>query len=197
MPVNVAALFRAVDALVGVYGATRRLTGKPPESPPEAALASQARAGDEGLGGQIEARLTNVVVAALKEAFDRDYARLELEREQIEAQRQRAEEALRLELRRQATEREVGRLRLLGGAAMLGWLASLLLLGLGISIGSTPARATLGVGSLLLLGALGSAFHAMARVGRDRADEETPRVSALPVWLLLLGLALTALSLLV
>ena len=45
--------------------------------------------------GQIEARLAGVVVAALKEAFDRDSARLELERTQIEADRRRAEHAAR------------------------------------------------------------------------------------------------------
>ena len=52
--------------------------------------------------GGLEARLAGVVVAALKEAFDRDTQRLELEREQLDAERQRAERALRLELRRQA-----------------------------------------------------------------------------------------------
>jgi hypothetical protein len=195
--VNAAALLRAVDALVGMYSATRRLTGKPPQPPPDVALASRETAGDEGIGGQIEARLTNVVVAALKEAFDRDYARLELEREQIEAQRKRAEEALRLEVRRQAVEREVGRLRLLGGAAMVGWLASLLLLGMRVGGASTPARIALGAGSLLLLCALGSAFHAMGRVGRDTTGDAVASAPALPMWLLLAGLALTALSLLV
>src|SRR3954469_3175913 len=62
------------------------------------------------LGG-LETRLAGVLVAALKEAFDRDSTRLELERSQIEAERQRAEEALRAELRRQAGERALGQLR--------------------------------------------------------------------------------------
>ena len=52
------------------------------------ALAQSAAA--QGLAGQIETRLTNVVVAALKEAFERDHARLELERAQMEEQRRRA-----------------------------------------------------------------------------------------------------------
>ena len=37
--------------------------------------------------GQIEAGLTGVLVAALKEAFDRDSVRLEMERSQLDAER--------------------------------------------------------------------------------------------------------------
>ena len=60
--------------------------------------------------GHLEARLTGVMVSALKEAFDRDAARLDLERAALDDQRRRAEEALRLELVRQ-------RPRLVFGAA--------------------------------------------------------------------------------
>jgi len=67
---------------------------------------------------QIETRLAGVVVAALKEAFDRDARRLDLEREALEAERQRAERALKLELLRQAADRETSRLRLLAGVAV-------------------------------------------------------------------------------
>ena len=52
-----------------------------------------------GAAGQLETRLAGVVVAALKEAFDRDRARMDLERAQMESERQRAEDALRAELR--------------------------------------------------------------------------------------------------
>ena len=61
----------------------------------------------------LETHLAGVVVAALKEVFERDSRRLDLEREMAEAERQRAERAMRLELLRQAGEREVGRLRLM------------------------------------------------------------------------------------
>ena len=61
-----------------------------------------------GALGQIETRLAGVVVAALKEAFDRDRARMDLERTHMESERQRAEEALRAELRRQSAERLLG-----------------------------------------------------------------------------------------
>src|SRR5258708_39819708 len=63
--------------------------------------------------GHLEARLAGVVISALKEVFNRDSNRLELEREQIELERQRAERALTLELLRQTGERELGRLRLM------------------------------------------------------------------------------------
>src|SRR5256885_15023371 len=66
--------------------------------------------------------------------------------EQLEAERQRAERALRLELRRQASDREIGRLRLLAGIAVVSWIGTLFfsarLLG-----GPVAARATLGVRS--------------------------------------------------
>src|SRR5213075_3493350 len=100
-------LFRAFDAVMAFRDAARKFTSPstpPPLQSPDAALAQAA--GAQGLG-QIETRLTGVVVAALKEAFNRDHARLELERAQLEEQRRRAEEALRLELRRQAIDREL------------------------------------------------------------------------------------------
>ena len=113
----------------------------------------QLAAGPGGsVGGIVEARLASVVVAALKEAFDRDTRRLELEREQATAERERAERALRLELRRQAGDREIGRLRLLAGVAVVSWLGTLFfsarLMG-----GPVGARVALGFGWMLLLAA--------------------------------------------
>src|SRR6476469_5565650 len=90
--------------------------------------------------GHLETRLAGVVVAALREAFDRDTRRLELEREQVEAERRRAERVLRLELIRQAGDREIGRLRLIAGVAIACWIGTLFfssrLMG-----GAVPARA--------------------------------------------------------
>src|SRR6185436_3390375 len=94
-----------------------------------------------------------VVVAALKEVFERDSRRLDLEREMAEAERQRAERAMRLELLRQAGEREVGRLRLTAGVAVVSWLGTLLLAGRIIG-GSVAARLVLGSGWACLLAAL-------------------------------------------
>src|SRR3954447_8522757 len=153
MPMNFGALFRAFDAAVALRDATRRFRGDPPAAPPEAGLTTTSGAGS-ALVGQIETRLTNVVVAALKEAFDRDHARLELERAQIEEQRRRAEEAMRLELRRQAIDRELARLRLLAGTALIGWIAAVAMAFVHQS--GVPSRIVLGIGWVLLLGALGA-----------------------------------------
>ena len=58
-----------------------------------------------GRGGPLDARIAGVMVAALKEVFDRDSRRIELERDQMEADRLRAERAMRLEQLRQVGER--------------------------------------------------------------------------------------------
>lgn len=73
---NFASLFKAFDAVMALSAAAKRFTATGSE-PPETSLSAQAA---QGIAGQVEARLTNVVVAALKEAFNRDHARLELER---------------------------------------------------------------------------------------------------------------------
>ena len=191
---NLANLFRAYDAVVAFRDAARRLKDSSGASKQETSLSQTAAA--QGLAGQIESRLTNVVVAALKEAFDRDHARLELERAQIEEQRHRAEEALRLELRRQTVDREIGRLRLLAGTALVGWIAAVAVLF--VHQASVPSRVVLGVGWLLLLGALGTAFAAQGRVNAEGIDKpEGADAGALPLWLMIAGLAATAISLLV
>jgi hypothetical protein len=195
---NFGNLIKAFDTLMAFTAAARKLKGGVPERQPDTALATGA--GSSTLAGQLEARLTNVVVAALKEAFDRDHARLELERAQLDEQRRRAEEAMRLEIRRQAADREVGRLRMLAGTALVGWIASVLVLGTRAAEASTLARVALGGGWLLLLGALAAAFSAQARIEvslpekSDPADVSTAASAAL--WLLVTGLAMTAISLL-
>src|SRR5207247_2431951 len=95
-----------IDTLLDVanLALTRKLRSASQESESSAVAGRSA--------GQLEARMTNVVVAALKEAFDRDARRLELERDQAEGERLRAERMLKLELLRQAGDREIGRLRL-------------------------------------------------------------------------------------
>jgi hypothetical protein len=192
--VNFANLFRAYDALMALRDVARKLKNPSAADVPGTALSQTAAA--QGLAGQIETRLTNVVVAALKEAFDRDHARLELERAQIEEQRRRAEDALRLELRRQAIDREIARLRLLAGTALVGWLGSIAVLF--VHSADPTSRVVLGVGWLLLLAALGAAFNAQGRVGLMSFDT-SGRVDAgsLPLWLMLVGLAATAISVLV
>ena len=159
-------------------------------------------------GGQLEARMTGVVVAALKEAFDRDAKRLELEREQTERERLRAERLLKLELLRQAGDREIGRLRLMAAVAIGSWIGTLFfstrLVG-----GPTGARFVLGAGWLLLLLALSLSFAAQARVGRALAridellattarhdDLTSGAAGAFAAWLIVIGLAVIGLALL-
>src|SRR5579864_1764622 len=109
---------RILSAVIGVTDFARLTTGR------AGGDEEQLVPGNRALG-QLETHLAGVVVAALKEAFDRDSRRLELEREQLEAERRRAERALQLEVLRQAGDREVARLRLLAGVAAGGWLGSL------------------------------------------------------------------------
>jgi hypothetical protein len=198
--VNFGTLLKAFDAVMALTDVARKLKGGAPERPPETALAASPATAT--LAGKLEALLTGVVVAALKEAFDRDHARLELERAQLEEQRRRAEEAMRLELRRQAADREIGRLRMLAATALVGWIASVLVLGTRAAESPMIARAALGGGWLLLLGALASAFTAQGRLGTLLiTDPASPAdggpAAAAALWLLVAGLALTAISLLV
>src|SRR5262249_40745039 len=151
------------------------------------------------------ARLAGVVVAALKEAFDRDRHRLELEREQVEAERARAERALKLELLRQTGEREIGRLRLLAGVAVVCWIGALFLAPRLIG-GSVGAKTALGGGWALLLAAVAASFTAQSAVAAalDRADAEFDRrdassgvAGALALWLIVLGLAVVGVAVLI
>ena len=195
---NIASLFRVVDALVAFRDVAKRFTNGSQTQPETTHVPASTQA--PGLAGQIETRLTNVVVAALKEAYDRDHARLELERAHLEEERRRAEAALQAELRRQAADRELARLRLLAGAAMVGWIASIATLAGGLAGGTGAARGVLAFGWLLLLGSLGAAFTAQGRVGASaptgsRSDHAAGFAVA-ALWLLIAGLAATAVSLL-
>ena len=201
--VNFVTLFKAVDAAVALRAAIKQFKGGSAVAPAAASgetMVAAPQAGQQAIGGPIEARLTNVLVAALKEAFDRDRARLDLERIQLEEQRKRAEETLRIELRRQAAEHELGRLRLLAGTAMIGWIASVVMVAARLDAISTPGRAAIAAGWLLLLGALGLAFSAQRELATVTLDAvpvpETRRAGSAALWLLLAGLAVTAFSLL-
>jgi hypothetical protein len=196
---NFALLFRAFDTAVVLRDAVQRLRAPAPAPTTDGSL-TQSPQPQGGLSGQLETQLTGVVVAALKEAFNRDHARLELERAQLDEQRRRAEDAMRLEVRRQAADREVGRLRLLAATALIGWIASVLLLVARLGSASTVSRAVSAAGWLLLLGALAAAFSAQGRVdassagGDSKAQGDAGGSAAL--WLLVAGLALSAVSLL-
>jgi hypothetical protein len=180
---------RILDAAIGFGDIARRMSKR-------ATTAEQDILAGAQPGGPLEARLAGVVVAALKEAFDRDHQRLELERDQVEAERQRAERLLRLELLRQAADREVGRLRLVAGVAAISWLGTLFFAA-SLADATLAARVALGAGWLLLLGALGAAFSAQAAIVKalNGADERTgPRdlssgfAGTAAPWLIVAGL---------
>jgi hypothetical protein len=194
---NLVAIYRAFDALMTLRAAVKGIRTEAPPPPPASELTPTV---SPGLTGQLETRLTNVVVAALKEAFDRDHARLELERAHLDEQRRRAETAMRLELRRQAADRETGRLRWLAGTALVGWVASVAILAAGVGEASPPARIMLAAGWVLLLASLASAFNAQNRLGALTLDEGRPfdvgASGTAALWLLVAGLGLSAGSLL-
>jgi hypothetical protein len=192
---------RALDVLSGLLDMGQRLRRGMPSAPRsgDGGDALSVSAGT-GVSGPLEARLAGVLVAALKEAFDRDHARLELERQQLEEQRRRAEEAMRQELRRQALDRELARLRLIGGAALAGWIAAVAIVVVRLGAMSVLSRGLAAAGWLLLLGSLGAAFAAQGRVGRGVADAGQPGdggVGAMvALWMLIAGLAVSAIALL-
>jgi hypothetical protein len=197
---NFAGLVKAFDTIVVLREAAKRFKGSSSSQSSGIAPIADAGAPPTALTGQIEARLTGVVVAALKEAFDRDHARLELERAQLDEQRRRAEEALRNELRRQAADREVARLRLIAGTALGGWVAAVAIMVVRLDTASLISRGVSAVGWLLLLAALGTAFMAQGQVSAavpgTLAPVEAGRQGTAALWLLIVGLACAAIALL-
>jgi hypothetical protein len=178
--------FRIIDTGLGLinYARSRKALGA---AGTEQLL--EPRAGGGVLGG-LETRLAGVVVAALKEAFDRDARRLDLEREQLEVERLRAERALKLELLRQAADREIGRLRLLAGVAVASFIGTLLFASRVIAAG-TGARSMLGIGWALLLAALAVSFTAQSQIEEALQRESTPSAGAsqFAPWLIVAALA--------
>ena len=153
-----------------------------------------------GFVEQLELRLTNVVIAALKEAFDRDNQRLELERTHLEEQRRIAEEAARMEMKRQIIHHEVGRMRLLAGISLIGWIIAIIVLALRHADMSIFSKTVLAGGWLLFIASLTIAFSAQAKLNTyllkpiTAIDIEAGGNGAL--WCLVGGLALSAVSLL-
>ena len=196
-----------IDAALGVanFARGRKAAAASDEQPPRQQLEAGGRRG-AALGG-LETRLAGVVVAALKEAFDRDTRRLDLEREQLAAERQRAERALQLELQRQAGDREIGRLRLLAGVAVTAWVATIATLVLSARLigGGIGARVSLGFGWLFLLGAIAASFIAQSRAAAAvdaLANGDDSRRGAIrsgasgtfALWLMICGLVLVGLA---
>lgn len=163
---------RVIDTISGLVQLTGRMRRPDADDPAAGLQTTLGGGGGGGALGHLETRLAGVVVAALKEAFDRDSARLELERSHIEAERKRAEEALRAELRRQAADRLLSQLRLVAIIAVgaLGLSAALGVFLPGMREG--VPRFLLGGGWLLAIGALGAAFAAWQRISAWSAEPQ-------------------------
>lgn len=155
----------------------------------------------EGTSRGLETRLAGVVVAALKEAFDRDRARMDLERAQIDAEQRRAEEALAAELRRQTADRALGQLKLLAIIAFGAWMLSAALAVWLPGMRAGIPRGLLGAGWALSFGALGCtfvAFQTISHWGATGGKSTLPasRAATVAPWLLVVALASTGASLL-
>jgi hypothetical protein len=154
-----------------------------------------------GAGSSLEHRLAGVVVAALKEAFDRDRARMDLERETLEAERSRAERALEAELRRQAADRALNQIRLIAVFAGLVLLVSGILAAWIVGMRAGVSAALLTAGWVIALATLGCVFAAWQQVSvwasaTEPPPADTSKLVATAPWLLLVSLALVAGSLL-
>jgi len=190
-----------IDAALGLANFARG------RKPPAASQDQRLEVGGGAAG--LDARLPAVVVAALKEVFDRDSRRLELERQQLEAEHERAARAMQLELLRQAGDREIGRLRLLAGVAVVSWFGTLFFSARLISSGTGP-RVALGGAWLLLLAAIAASFTAQSRVAATldpltgildgtmrRGDISSGVSGALALWFVVCGLAFVAVAVLI
>jgi hypothetical protein len=154
----------------------------------------------------IETKLAGAAGAALKEAFDRDHQRLALDREQRETDRKRAERLLRLDLAREAADRELTHLRWLGTLALVSWLGTTLLV-VASSGWSAGLRVVLGIGWGCFLAALATAFVAQSRLVQslsrlpDRGEVPTlpssDTAATAAIWLLVSGLGAVAIAVLV
>lgn len=201
--VPIAPWLRALNAVGTVAQATRAFRS----------MRESAKTADTNVAADasdLERGLANVVVAALKEAFDRDRARFEVEREERDSVRAQAEQALRADRLRQAGAQTLIQIRLLAVLGVVVWVASLV--GAGFSSPLAPgAKWLLGAGWLALSGAMASAFIAHQRFTSWLATDPTPpdpSVSSSPPglpdipahtalpWLVLGGFVLTAASVL-
>ena len=180
-----------IDALMGAVDLVRWVKGRP--------LPAVTRGRETG---SLEARMVGAAVSAVRDMFEGDRDRFELERQRIEADRERAERALRLELLRQAGEREISRLRGLTAIATASWLGGLLLAARAAD-GGVFVRVMIGLGLVLLLASLAASLSAQAHVGRalGRMNDRwsAAELTASPGggaarWMLIAGLCAIAVS---
>ncbi len=189
---------RALNAVGTVADATRMFRGR------GAVDSSPAPVDDTGA---LETRLANVVVAALREAFDRDRTRLDLERDFHRAEQLRNERALRLEWLRQTGTHALDQTRHLVVLSVVVWIASAAAAGWLAPLGEV-SKWCLGLGWVTLGAAVAAAFlthqHLTTWLAQRATDLDTPpELPGMPKftaqtwlpWLFLGGFLLSALSL--
>ncbi len=195
---------RALNAVGAVAEATRLFRGARGSSSSDAPTTVH----EADVGG-LETRLANVVVAALREAFDRDRARFDLERELHAEEQARQEHAQRLEWLRQTGTYALTQTRQLAILSIVVWMASAAAAGWLAPLG-TLAKSLLGLGWFGLAAALGAAFmthqHLAAWLTRgvregipaSPTDSQLPQFAAQTVmpWAFLAGFIITAAGLL-
>ena len=133
-------------------------------------------------------------------------AQLDLARQQLAADQRRADRALRLELQRQAADREIGQLRLIAGVSIAAWIGTLVWLARALAAG-IGARITLTFGWIFLLGAIAVSFAGQSRaaarvdalaVDDDGAGDYRSGVSAgIALWLCIAGLVFAGIAALI
>ena len=204
---DLARILRAAETLINIGQVVRRPRAPETDIAPHAEEAPQDLAAGTRLFGQLEARLAGVLVSALKEAFDRDRAHLEMEREQIEQERRRAEQLMRAEMLRQAGERELASIRATIGVALAVWITSVVFMMVQRGAGGIAGLVLLAIGWGVLLAALGASFAAyrhvtglMLQASRETSDAAAlsrhPLAPVIP-WLVVVGLGCTAASLII
>jgi len=192
---------RALSALGAMVEATtafreRRVSSSAPSVPSATLEPTNA----------LETRLANVVVAALREAFDRDRARFDLERDVHEGAQARHERAVRLEWLRQTGAHVLGQTRHLAVLAVAVWLASI---AAAVWLGelSWLPKVLLGLGWLAFVATIALAFVTHQRVtdwlahsalqtastGDDAGVPGSHGQIAMP-WLFVAGVCLTGAS---
>jgi hypothetical protein len=146
--------------------------------------------------------LVGVVAAALREVFERDARRMQMEREKAEADRQRAERALRVELLSRAADREASRLRVLAGGALASWVGTVIAI-VWLNSDDLAVRVLFGSGMLLQLASFASALLVHTTLSDPlevlaTTNDMTRRkgISGLDValWLLIVGLVLVGIA---
>jgi hypothetical protein len=186
---------RALDLLVGVSDLARRV-----RKGDTTALESTSGRGRDL--GQIETRLAAAAVAAIKEAFDRDSARLQLERDRAADEERRSARAERAAALQRSGERQLAEYRLYAAIVVVTWVASVAVAVSWRGDLSLAPRLFLGAGWVLLLAALAACLAATSRVLRwldampDVAEPLTIPGAPAMRWLLVIGVASMAAAIL-